>query len=203
MVSDSRFVNYSPSSEKNKEFILNELGQLFREPGLVLEIGSGSGQHAIHFASSLKHLKWQPSDQGHYLPGLKQNISNHSGSNVLEAIELDVASENWPQEKVDYVFCANAIHIMSEAHVVQLVAGVGRTLAAGGIFVLYGPFKYKNEFTTASNAGFDQWLKDRDSLSGIRDIEWVQQLVVDNEMSFLSDRVMPANNQLLAFGKRL
>jgi SAM-dependent methyltransferase len=196
-----KFRNYSQSAENNRPYILAELEKLFDHPGVVLEIGSGSGQHAVNFAASMDHLTWQPTDRGEYLSGLTPNIQELAGTNVLKPLELDVADEVWPVSEMDYVYSANTLHIMSADHGKELIKGVGRTLKNGGMLALYGPFKYGGEFTTESNENFDLWLKNRDPLSGIRDFESVQQLAIEANMTFLTDIPMPANNQLLVFKK--
>ncbi len=202
-MSESRknFVNYSQSAENNKQHILSELEDLFQRPGVVLEIGSGSGQHAVYFANNLNHLTWQPSDRGEYFPELELNIEELAGANVLKPLVLDVAEDVWPVSEMGYVFSANALHIMSASHARNLIKGVGKILKPAGMLVLYGPFKYSGEFTTESNAKFDLWLKSRDPASGIRDYECVKQLAMDANMSLLRDIPMPANNQLLVFQK--
>ena len=196
-----KFRNYSQSAENNAPYILAELEKLFEHPGVVLEIGSGSGQHAVNFAAIFDYLTWQPTDRGEYVSGLALNIQELAGVNVLKPLVLDVADEVWPVDEVDYVYAANALHIMSANHGKELIEGVGKTLKNGGILVLYGPFKYGGEFTTGSNAQFDLWLKSRDPVSGIRDFECVQQLATEANLTFLHDIPMPANNQLLVFKK--
>lgn len=195
------FRNYSQAAENNREYILAELRGLFTHTGVVLEIGSGSGQHAVYFAENLAHLTWQPTDRGEYVSGLALNIAELAGENIRKPLVLDVADRIWPVSEVDYVFSANALHIMSANHGMDLVEGVGKTLKQGGLLVLYGPYKYGDEFTTESNAKFDLWLKSRDPVSGIRDIEWLQQLAADAGLSLAQDIPMPANNQLLVFQK--
>ena len=120
---------------------------------------------------------------------------------ILFLMLLDVADEVWPVDEVDYVYAANALHIMSVNHGRQLIKGVGNILKNGGTLVFYGRFKYDGEFTTESNAKFDLWLKSRDPVSGVRDFEWVQQLAIEANLTFSHDIPMPANNQLLVFKK--
>jgi len=198
---NEQFRNYSRSADNNKAHVLEKLAGIFLEPGLVLEIGSGSGQHAVYCGNHLPHVVWQPTDQAGYLHDLKCNIDELAPSNVNLPLALDVAQNNWPLSEVDYVYSANTLHILSEAQVTLLIQGVGRVLKNGGFLALYGPFKYGGEFTTDSNARFDLWLKDRDSLSGVRDFETIQQLAADNGMNLQHDFSMPANNQLLVFCK--
>lgn len=201
MTEGEKFRNYSNAAESNKKYILSELRKLFKYPGLVLEIGSGSGQHAVYFAENLNHLTWQPTDTGEYAPALQMNIKEMSGVNVRTPLTLDVADETWPVNNVDYVYCANALHIMSTDHGKNLIEGVGRILNVGGVLVLYGPYKQEGEYTTKSNADFDLWLKDRNEQSGLRDVEWIRQLASHAGMAFLLNIPMPANNQLLVLQK--
>ncbi len=198
---DERFRNYSRPADNNKAYVLEKLKGLFLEPGLVLEIGSGAGQHAVYCARHLPHLIWQPTDQAEYLHDLSRNISELAPSNVNLPLALDVSESDWPLDEVDYVYSANTLHIMSEVQVTQFIDGVGRVLKNNGLLAFYGPFKYKGEFTTDSNARFDLWLKDRDKRSGVRDFETIQQLSGDNGMELQHDFAMPANNQLLVFCK--
>jgi len=196
-----KFRNHSQSAENNQPYILAELKELFKHPGVVLEVGSGSGQHAVYFAANMEHLTWQPTDRGDYIPGLRLNIQELAGINVLKPLVLDVADEAWPVDEADHAYAANALHIMSANHGKDLIKGVGKILKHGGFLVFYGPFKFAGEFTTGSNANFDLWLKSRDPVSGIRDFECVQKLALEANMTFLLDIPMPANNQLLVFKK--
>ncbi len=201
MNSQQTFVNFSQPSENNKDAILEQLRALIVQPGLVLEIGSGSGQHAVYFTENLPHLSWQPTDRGDYYAGLQINIAALAGSNVCAPQPLDVSDEEWPVSDVDYVFSANSVHIMPEGSVEDLITGASKILKPDGLLILYGPYKYGGEFTTESNANFDQWLKRRDPASGIRDIEWVKSLALDAGLIFLKDVSMPANNQFLVFSR--
>ena len=193
--------NYSQAAENNRAPILEQLTILFDRKGVVLEIGSGSGQHALAFSKHLPHLSWQPADQGEYFAGLVANISTASAQNVLSPIYLDV-QQQWPDACYDYAYSANVLHIMPEKLMTPFFAGVGKILRDGGLCCIYGPFKYEEKFTTESNANFDLWLKNHNPLSGIRDIEEVIRLSQQNALTLLYDREMPANNQLLVFEKQ-
>ena len=193
--------NYSQAAENNRAPILEQLTTLFDRKGVVLEIGSGSGQHALAFSKHLPHLSWQPADQGEYFAGLVANISTASAQNVLSPIYLDV-QQQWPDACYDYAYSANVLHIMPEKLMTPFFAGVGKILRDGGLCCIYGPFKYEEKFTTESNANFDLWLKNHNPLSGIRDIEEVIRLSQQNALTLLYDREMPANNQLLVFEKQ-
>ena len=200
---------YSESCDQNKRPILSVLQKWFTKPdALVFEIGSGTGQHACYFSEQLPHLKWQPSEQSIYIPHVlawtEEAIADSSRiQNILPVIELDVAQQHWPELSVDYVFSANTMHIMSWPEVESMVKGIRYILKPGGIFCVYGPFNYQNQYTSDSNAQFDQWLKSRDPQSGIRDFEAICHLgyiqAEGNTLSLIHDHEMPANNRLLVF----
>ncbi len=192
--------NYSQAAENNSTPILAQLTILFRHAGSVLEIGSGSGQHALAFSKHLPHLRWQPADQGEYFAGLVANIAAAGVQNVLSPVHLNV-QEQWPEANYDYAYSANVLHIMPNELINPFFAGNGNVLKAGGLCCVYGPFKYKGEFTSESNANFDLWLKNNNPLSGIRDIEEIITLAEQHALSLLHDLKMPANNQLLVFKK--
>ena len=193
---------FSQAADNNKIPILEVLTSWLSDDQLVLEVGSGTGQHAIHMAESLKGIRWQPTDCFEVLPNLIKNISTYGTSNVLTPTNLDLSLNQWPAEKVDCVYSANVIHIVSTALVEKLIRGAARTLSEEGLLALYGPFKYRGTFTTPSNADFDSWLKARNPESGVRDFEWILELAKDSGLSFSEDRSMPANNQFLAFRRQ-
>ena len=193
---------FSQAADNNKIPILEVLTSWLSDDQLVLEVGSGTGQHAIHMAAALKGIRWQPTDCFEVLPNLIKNISTYGTSNVLTPTNLDLSLNQWPAEKVDCVYSANVIHIVSEALVEKLIRGAAKTLSEEGLLALYGPFKYRGTFTTPSNADFDSWLKARNPESGVRDFEWILELAKDSGLSFSEDRSMPANNQFLAFRRQ-
>jgi SAM-dependent methyltransferase len=192
-------VTYSISEacERNKGPILKILADAFTHSRAVLEIGSGTGQHAVHFATHLPHLTWQPSDRPEYLRGLRERITLEGPPNLRPAIELDVRHLPWPVERVDAVFTANTLHIMEWAAVEDLFRGLGSILSAPGVLCIYGPFRYRGHYTSASNAEFDKYLQARDPRSGLRDFEEVNTLASNQGLYLLADHSMPANNQLL------
>ncbi len=193
---------HAPSADNNKGPIGDILVDAFAGAAHVLEIGSGTGQQAVHLAGRLPHVSWQPSDLADALPGLAARVADEGPENLRPPIELDVAWKEWPSDDFDAVFSANSVHIMSWAHVEALFAGLGRAWAdvtPGRRLALYGPYKYGGEFTTPSNAQFDRWLRDRDPVSGIRDFEAVDALARDIGLTLIADHNMPANNQLLVW----
>jgi SAM-dependent methyltransferase len=183
---------FAEACERNREPILAVLKRIFRERRAILEIGSGTGQHAAYFAPELPHLTWQASDLAGPLPGIRMW--------GVEPIELDV-DKPWPPVKADAVFSSNTAHILSWAQVERMFEGVGRLLPAGGLFALYGPFHYGGRPTSESNARFDAMLRARDPASGVRNFEEVQMLARRCGLSLLEDNAMPANNRLLVFKK--
>lgn len=195
-------LNYSEACERNKEVILQLLQQYMYDRRLVLEIGSGSGQHAIHFANTLNHLKWQPSDLHFNLSALAENLAEYAPENVLSPLELDVIAETWQLPvKPDAAFTANTLHIMDEGCVEAFIRGIGQVLPMGGCLCVYGPFRYEGSYTSESNARFDLWLKQRDSRSGIRDFETIAGWAKEVGLICEQDHDMPANNQFQVWRK--
>jgi hypothetical protein len=196
-------VPYSTSEacERNKGPILRILADALAHSHAALEIGSGTGQHAVHFAAHLPHLSWQPSDHGGYLPGLHERIAREGPSNLRPAIELDVRELPWRVDPIDAVFTANTLHIMAWDAVEDFFRGVGTVLSTPGVLCIYGPFRYHGNYTSQSNAEFDRYLKARDPHSGIREFNDVNSLAKKQGLLLLEDNAMPANNQLLVWHK--
>ena len=193
----------APSTERNRDPILAVLREHFADRRRVLEIGSGSGQHAVYFAAALPSLCWQASDRADQVPGIEAWRHRAGLVNTEPAIELDISQLPWPPLTVDAVFTANTLHIIAREQVQQFFQGVDQVLGSGGKLMIYGPFNYQGAFTSPSNASFDQWLRARDPLSGIRDFEWVQALAQDIGLHLLADIAMPANNRCLVFERVL
>jgi SAM-dependent methyltransferase len=188
---------YSPACDENRQPILDVIRQVFSRPGVVLEVGSGTGQHAAWLPRFLPHLTWQPSDVAENLPGIRAWLDEAALSNVLPPLGLDVMQTPWPVMACDYVFSANTVHIMSWPMVESFFAGVGRVLEPGGSFCLYGPFMYNGHHTAESNAEFDVWLKARDPESGVRDAADLDRLAYASGMERIDDFEMPVNNRIL------
>lgn len=189
---------FSESCERNKEPILAVLREVFERPGGVLEIGSGTGQHAVHFARAMPELVWQTSDLPASHPGIRLWLDEVALPNLLPPLNLDVGGI-WPAEPFDYVFSANTLHIMSWTEVVLFFACVSNLLKTGGRLAVYGPFNYGGKYTSDSNARFDEWLKSRDARSAIRNFEQVDGLAQRTGLNLLSDIAMPANNHILVW----
>jgi len=192
---------FAPACERNQGPILEVLREFFSDRRKVLEVGSGTGQHAVHFAPAFPNAVWQTSDVEENLPGIRLWLEEAALPNLPAPLALDVTRE-WPDARFDAVFSANSLHIMPWSAVEQFFEGVGRVLEPGGVLAVYGPFNYHGTFTTDSNREFDGWLKQRSPLSGIRDFEAVDRLAQGIGCTLLDDRTMPANNRLLVWRRR-
>jgi cyclopropane fatty-acyl-phospholipid synthase-like methyltransferase len=192
---------FSQACENNKGPILHVLRRHLGEARHVLEVGSGTGQHAVHFAAALPHLEWQTADLPANHGGIRQWIGESRLTNVRPPIVLDVTRRPWPIRRTDAVFSANTAHIMSWPNVEDFVPGAGGVLEEGGLFLLYGPFNVGGAYTSESNARFDAMLRERDPESGIRDFEAVDALAKAAGMRLLEDNAMPANNRLYVWRK--
>jgi len=189
---------FSDACERNREPILGVLRRVFADRRHVLEIGSGTGQHAAYFAPALPQLDWQPSDVADNLPSIRIWREQAQSPGLREPIELDV-DRPFPALRADAVFSANTCHIMSWPQVERMFAGIAALLPPGGVLALYGPFHYNGEPTSPSNAEFDAWLRGRDRLSGVRDFEDIRDLARRHGLALDEDNAMPANNRLLVF----
>lgn len=189
---------FAPACERNRDAILEVLRLRFVDRRSVLEVGSGTGQHAVHFAAAMPWLSWQCADLPSQLPGIRQWLDEAELSNTPAPIPLDV-SGSWPSGPYDAVFSANTLHIVDWRSVERLFDGVGRVLDDGGMLVVYGPFNEGGAYTSPSNRDFDAWLKARDSRSGIRDVEAVQALARQVGLRHVADVAMPANNRCLVW----
>ena len=190
---------FSQASENNRLPILEILRRHLAGRKTLLEIGGGTGQHAAFFAAQFPGLIWQSSDIPASVDMLNLRIAHAGLANLPLAFGLDVNENDWHCGRYQAAFTANSLHIMSEGSVENLFAGIIDHIEEGGLLLVYGPFKYHGEFTTGSNARFDVWLKQRDSVSGIREFEWVNDLAENAGFRLLEDNAMPANNQLIVW----
>jgi len=190
---------FSEACERNKEPIFSHLSEIITAPSRVLEIGSGTGQHAVYFASQLPFVIWQTSDlvENHF--AIEQWIAFSGLSNVLPPLELDVSADFALLTDFDFIFTANTLHIMSWEKVICFFQGIGKILKIGGRLIIYGPFNYYGNYTSQSNADFDAHLKYYNPLSGIRDFEAILKLAKENNLFLENDFALPANNRLLVF----
>ena len=182
---------FSGASERNRAPILAVLKRVFKDRKHVLEIGSGTGQHAAYFSAELPHLVWQASDVAENLSGIREWISTPA------PIELDV-DKQWPRLDIDAVYSANTCHIMSWPQIERMFDGIGR-IKTVKTFCLYGPFNYGGKSTSAGNARFDAMLRGRDPASGLRDFEDIDRLAAAAGLTLQEDNAMPANNRLLVY----
>lgn len=190
---------FSVACERNQEPILQVLRTALADCKSVLEIGSGTGQHAVFFGAHLPHLTWQTSDLPNNHPSILAWQQEAQCTNVLPPNALDVSAGAWPQGPFDAVFSANTCHIMAWDAVVSMFAGAARVVRTGGVLCIYGPFNYRGSFTSASNAQFDAYLKSQAANMGIRDFEEMDRLANDHGMTLEADHAMPANNRLLVW----
>ena len=190
---------YSQACEENREPILTVIREVFANAHNILEIGSGTGQHAVYFARHLPHLTWQPADLAGNHPSIQAWREDSGLENVLPPFELDVTASTWPDDAYDGLFSANTTHIMSLEEVESMFSGIGKLLQTGARCCLYGPFNYNGTYTSDSNRQFDSWLKNRDPASGIRDFEVIAELASANGLVLMGDNEMPVNNRLLVW----
>lgn len=199
---------YAPATERNREVILEVLERVLPNPGTILEIASGTGEHASFFAPKLAPRRWLPSDIS--APMLKSIDAWQQATNaryLLPAIELDVRDEPWPIEtdekrSIDAIVNINMIHIAPWKACETMMAGAGRILPKNGVLYLYGPFKRNGEHTAPSNATFDSWLKEQTLDWGVRDLEAVEETAKVHQLILQEVVEMPANNLSLVFAKQ-
>lgn len=189
---------YAPACDRNRDSILEVLRDHLGESRHVIEIGSGTGQHAVHFARHLTHLVWQTSDRSEMLPGIRMWLDEAELANTPPPLALDV-NQAWPAASFDAVFTANTLHIMSWDEVEQMFAGLTRLITPDARLIVYGPFKYGGSHTSASNAEFEASLQAMAQHRAIRDFEAVDALARSIGFELAEDRAMPANNRCLVW----
>ncbi len=193
----------SPSVVRNRDPILTVLRRVLPSTGMVLEIASGTGEHAVYFAAALPHLKWQPSDQDEQaLRSVAAHRAISGLSNLFAPLPLDAASSEWPVEQVDAIVAINMVHISPWRATHGLMAGAERVLSPGGLLYLYGAYKENGIHTAPSNEAFDADLKRRNPEWGIRNIEAVVELAGRNGLTLVERIPMPANNLSLVFRRQ-
>jgi len=191
---------FAPACERNCQPILDHLQTILAGVDNVLEVGSGTGQHAVFFAQHLPHLQWQPSDRAENLAGIAAWCSDVQLPNLRMPIELDI-DKPWPVKTAAAIFTANTLHIMNWRQVQIFFMELAQHLMAGGVLAIYGPFNYNGRYTSDSNAQFDKWLKLQSPYSAIRDFEAVDALAKSAGLTLVEDHAMPANNRLLHWVK--
>ncbi|HEY0712372.1 MAG TPA: DUF938 domain-containing protein [Polyangia bacterium] len=194
---------HAPATTRNREPILEVLRRVLPARGTVLEIASGSGEHAVFFAAALPGLIWQPTDVDPLaLDSIAAWTDESGATNVAPPLHLDVAAETWSVERADAIFSANLVHISPWAACLGLVAGAGRCLPSGAPLVMYGPYRIGGVHTSDSNAAFDADLRARDPRWGVRDLEAIIEAAAARDLDFVERVAMPANNQTLVFRRR-
>lgn len=193
---------FAPACERNREPILSVLRRQFADRRKVLEVGSGTGQHAVYFAEALKHLSWQTSDRADNLPGIRAWLADAGLPNTPPPIAWDVNDEHLPGGAFDAVFSANTLHIMGWDDVVRFFGVLPRLMTPDARLTVYGPFNLGGRFTSESNARFDAMLKQDDPKRGIRDLEAVDALARDAGLVLCEDAQMPANNRCVTWERR-
>jgi hypothetical protein len=194
---------FAPATDRNSQPILKVLRQEFADATSILEIGSGTGQHAVCFAADMPHLTWQTSDVKENHAGIHLWLDDVNLVNVLAPLELDVLVDDRPAQSYDGVFSSNTAHIMSWGAVEKMFSIVSYVLPACGLFVLYVPFRENGEFNTASNSDFHDSLRQRDAAMGLRHIEALDELATGGGMQRVRNYAMPANNQIAVWQKEV
>lgn len=189
---------YSIACDRNRGPIFSILKKILPDTGRVLEVGSGSGQHISYFSSKLPNLDWLPSDLPQCLPDIR-GWCEDSNENCLPPVALDLLSDDIEFPNVSAVICINVVHIVSWVGVQNLFSAVSKCLNSGGVFYLYGPYRYSDKDLEPTNEEFDSWLKMRDAESGIRDFNAINELALSCNLRLDGDFEMPANNRSLCF----
>ena len=196
---------FAESCEQNKNVILETIKPVLSSCKSVLEIGSGTGQHALYFGQQMPHLQWYTSDRSEAMKGIQMWLDEFQLegelNNVHSPVTLDVTQNQWPKLNVDAVFTANTLHIMSWQEVQKFYERAPEILNDNGLLLVYGPFNYQGQYTSDSNRQFDGWLKNRDPESGIKDFSELNDLAEKNGLKILVDYEMPANNRILLWQK--
>ena len=192
---------FSPACEQNRDAIADVLSAYLQDRHEVLEIGSGTGQHAVYFAERFPWLRWATSDLRENHPGIQAWIDDSGLDNVMSPIELDSRGD-WPESTYELVFSANCLHIMSDTAAEAFIANVGSVMRESAVLVVYGPFNFAGRYTSESNERFDDWLKARDQASGIKNFEWIEDIAAVSGLEFVHNHAMPANNHTLVWRRR-
>lgn len=192
----------SPAAERNQEPILKVLKDFITyEDRRLLEVGSGTGQHAVYFAPHFPQLEWHPTDVSGKLKGIKQWMHEAGVRNIQPPVRLEIGKDDFPKLKFDVVFTANTFHIMPWKEGKSLIKLLGHRLREGSRAIFYGPFKYDGQFTSPSNEAFDRQLKESDPTSGIRSFEDINKAMIKNGFELIDDIEMPANNRMLVYSR--
>jgi len=191
---------FAAAADENKEAIAAVLLTELANANHIIEIGSGTGQHAIHFSKLLPHLTWHCSDQSSHIAGIQLWLESAGLNNTPPAFVLDV-SQDWPKQIYDAAYAANIAHIMHWPEIEDLFAGLSTILGHGAYFYLYGPFSFDTKFSSQSNQAFDQFLRQQDPHSGLRDKNELDQLALKHGLIAAASWAMPTNNHILSWQK--
>lgn len=191
---------FAESCVQNREPIKRILEKYLEGRTQILEIGSGTGQHAVYFSQAFPQLIWQTSDLQENHAGINAWVEDSGLDNIRPPLLLD-SRGSWPNQQYDLLFSANTVHIMSVEMVEQLFIRLPDCMHERSVFLVYGPFNYQGRYTSDSNARFDQWLKQRNAESGIKNFEWLQAIAAQSGLECVADHEMPANNRTLVWQK--
>jgi len=194
---------FSKACENNKKPILDVIGDYFNDSGLVLEIGTGTAQHAMYFAEKLQKLYWQTSDRSENIEGINLRVNEYTRYNLGRPLAIDVTQKEWQIDSCQGVFSANTSHIMNWHMVKNMFVGVGNILMPEKYFCLYGPFMFNGKYTTTSNESFDKKIQERDPKSGLKNFEDLQRLAESQGLSFFKRHDLPANNNVLVWQRTM
>lgn len=192
---------FADSCVENRGPIQQVLQQYVTDRATVLEVGSGTGQHAVYFAEAFPHLSWQTSDLLENHAGIQAWLDESALPNLLPPILLDSMGP-WPDAQYDLIFSANTLHIMSRQAVQQFFIQAPRCMHKNSVMLVYGPFNYNGQYSSESNVRFDSWLKQRNAESCIKNFEWLQDIAAESGLECVKDHEMPANNRILAWQLR-
>ena len=190
---------FNPAAERNKAPLLAAIAPYLNAVREVLELGAGSGQHAVYFASQLPHLRWQASEQPANVAGLAYNLAQSDSGTLAPPLALDVLVQPWPCRDLEAIFAANVVQCMRWEAVEAMFRGVAAALTRDGVFLLYGPFNRDGQFTSAGNAQLDAWARSLDAGFGLRDRAALESLAHQHRLALCDDHAMPANNRLLCW----
>lgn len=193
-------IPFSASADRNKEVIGDALAGWLERVSTVVEIGSGTGQHAVYLGARFPGLRWQPTDRRDNLAAIERRRADAAVPNVLAAVELDVGADGGtPDQQFDMAYSANTAHIMSLSEVEKMFSIVGQWLCAGGVFALYGPFHYAGEHTADSNLQFDRMLRQQAAHMGVRDKLLLDEFAATAGLRSIEDLEMPSNNRIVVW----
>lgn len=189
----------APAAARNLEPIAAVLGNWLPSSGLVLEIASGTGEHALEYARRFAQMTWLPTDPDPEALASIEAWRDEGPTNLLASQRLDTTDEAWPVDRADVILCINMVHISPWESSIGLVRGAGRLLPNGGRLILYGPWLERDVEPAPSNLTFDGWLKERDPRFGLREVEAFAELTAEQGLSLVERRAMPSNNLMLLF----